>query len=87
VVAKHLITLDHLSGGRLVREPLSPQALADYLGGVVPASWDVVAFWAPGVPAGECADVGASRLIESTLPVGGWVNEFHDRVRRGPARD
>jgi alkanesulfonate monooxygenase SsuD/methylene tetrahydromethanopterin reductase-like flavin-dependent oxidoreductase (luciferase family) len=65
---------------------LTPQVLADYLGGDVPAGWDVVTSWAEGVPADEYADVGATWLIESTWPVDDWVGEFHDRVRRGPGR-
>lgn len=67
-------------------EVLEPQALADYvaLAGLRPAGWDVVAPWAPGVPADEYADAGATWLIESTRPVGDWIEEFRDRVRRDP---
>jgi alkanesulfonate monooxygenase SsuD/methylene tetrahydromethanopterin reductase-like flavin-dependent oxidoreductase (luciferase family) len=63
---------------------LTPEALASYLGGDVPAGWDVVASWAAGVPAAEYGDVGATWLVESTWPVGDWVDDFRARVRRGP---
>ncbi len=68
------------------RELLEPESLADYLGDVKPG-WDVVAPWAPGVPADEYADAGATWLIESTWPVGDWAQEFHDRIRRDPHDD
>jgi len=65
------------------RELLMPDSLADYLGDVEPG-WDVVAPWAPGEPAQEYADAGATWLVESTWPVGDWVDEFHTRIRRDP---
>jgi alkanesulfonate monooxygenase SsuD/methylene tetrahydromethanopterin reductase-like flavin-dependent oxidoreductase (luciferase family) len=65
-------------------ESLSPDELATYVG-PVPTGWDVVAPWAPGVPAREYHDAGATWLVDSTWPVGDWVGEFHERVRRGPA--
>jgi len=68
------------------RELLLPESLADYLGDVEPG-WDVVAPWAPGVPAQEYADAGATWLVESTRPIGGWVDEFHARIRRNPHDD
>lgn len=66
------------------RELLTPDVLASYLGGDAPAGWDVVSTWAPGVPAEEYADAGATWLVESTWPVGDWVGEFRERVRRDP---
>lgn len=69
------------------QERLTPGTLADYLAGDVPHGWDVVAPWAPGVPAEEYADAGATWLIESTWPVDDWVGDFHSRVRRGPVLD
>ncbi len=66
------------------REKLTPDGLASYLGEAPQPGWDVVAPWAPGVPAQEYADAGATWLVESTWPVGDWVQEFHDRVRRDP---
>lgn len=66
-------------------EKLTPDALADYLGGDTPPGWDVVAPWSPGIPAGEYADAGATWLVESTWPTEtGWEQEFHDRIRRDP---
>lgn len=64
-------------------ELLEPDSLAEYVG-EVKAGWDVVAPWAPGVPANEYAAAGATWLIESTWPVNDWVQEFHDRIRRDP---
>jgi alkanesulfonate monooxygenase SsuD/methylene tetrahydromethanopterin reductase-like flavin-dependent oxidoreductase (luciferase family) len=64
---------------------LTPQALADYLAGDVPEGWDVVASRAPGFSPSEYADAGATWLVDSTWPVGDWVGEFHERVRRGPS--
>jgi alkanesulfonate monooxygenase SsuD/methylene tetrahydromethanopterin reductase-like flavin-dependent oxidoreductase (luciferase family) len=64
---------------------MTPDELASYLDGVDrPDRWDVVASWAPGVAAGEYADVGATWLIDGTWPEGDWVAEFRTRVRRGP---
>jgi alkanesulfonate monooxygenase SsuD/methylene tetrahydromethanopterin reductase-like flavin-dependent oxidoreductase (luciferase family) len=63
---------------------LMPAALAAYLAEDVPAGWDVVASWAPGVPAAEYAGAGATWLVESTWPQGDWVDELHARVRQGP---
>lgn len=66
------------------REKLTPDGLASYLGETPEHGWEVVAPWAPGVPAQEYADAGATWLVESTWPVGDWVQEFHDRIRRDP---
>ncbi|MBA3310845.1 MAG: LLM class flavin-dependent oxidoreductase [Nocardioidaceae bacterium] len=69
------------------RELLTPDTLAEYLGGDTPDGWDVVASWAPGVPAADYAEAGATWLVESTWPVGDWEQEFHDRIRRDPRSD
>ncbi len=66
---------------------LTPAALAAYVGEKPRPDWDVVASWAPGVPADEFADAGATWLVESTDPEGDWVGEFRDRVRRNPRDD
>ena len=65
-------------------ELLTPDALAGYLDGDAPAGWDVVVPWKAGVPAEEYAAAGATWLVESTWPVGDWVEEFKARVRRDP---
>ncbi|MGC0252560.1 hypothetical protein [Pseudactinotalea sp. Z1748] len=51
----------------------TPQELVAYLDQVPPAAdqdgdWDVVALWAEGVPAQECADAGVTWLVESAWP-------------------
>lgn len=71
----------------IARGDLLPQALADYLALGEPRreGWDVVASWAAGVPAREYTDAGATWLVESTWPRGDWVEEFHARIRSGPA--
>jgi alkanesulfonate monooxygenase SsuD/methylene tetrahydromethanopterin reductase-like flavin-dependent oxidoreductase (luciferase family) len=67
------------------RDLLRPGELVAYLDGVErPASWDVVANWAPGVPADEYADAGATWLVEGIWPQGDWVRELRDRIGKGP---
>ena len=70
----------------IARGVLTPRALADYLalGGPRRVGWDVVASWAPGVPAAEYADAGATWLVASAWPVGDWVEKLHGRARRDP---
>jgi alkanesulfonate monooxygenase SsuD/methylene tetrahydromethanopterin reductase-like flavin-dependent oxidoreductase (luciferase family) len=63
---------------------LTPADLVDYLHGEIPDGWDVVASWAPEYGASEYAAAGATWLVESTMPVGDWVDEFRGRVRSGP---
>lgn len=63
---------------------LRPDQLAAYVGDRARPGWDVVAPWAPGVPAGEYAEAGATWLIESTWPLDDWVPEFRRRVAGGP---
>jgi alkanesulfonate monooxygenase SsuD/methylene tetrahydromethanopterin reductase-like flavin-dependent oxidoreductase (luciferase family) len=64
---------------------LTPDDLSAYLGGDVPAGWDVLAHAAPGIPAGEYAAVGATWLIDSTWPVTeDWMSELRARVLAGP---
>jgi alkanesulfonate monooxygenase SsuD/methylene tetrahydromethanopterin reductase-like flavin-dependent oxidoreductase (luciferase family) len=69
------------------RELLTPDELADYLGGEIAPGWDVIVSRAPGVPAGEYADVGATWLVDSTWPRDAWVEELRARVRQGPGSD
>jgi alkanesulfonate monooxygenase SsuD/methylene tetrahydromethanopterin reductase-like flavin-dependent oxidoreductase (luciferase family) len=66
------------------RELLLPDQLAAYIGPHLRPEWDVVSPWAPGVPAEEYADAGATWLVESTEPLGDWVPEFRQRVNAGP---
>lgn len=64
---------------------LSPAALAGYLAGVErPAGWEVVVAQAPGVPADEYRDAGATWLVAGAWPAGDWLAELQDRVRAGP---
>lgn len=63
---------------------LGPADLRAYVGQAPRPDWDVLSQWAPGVPAAEYADVGATWLIDSAWPEGDWLREFGDRVRQGP---
>jgi alkanesulfonate monooxygenase SsuD/methylene tetrahydromethanopterin reductase-like flavin-dependent oxidoreductase (luciferase family) len=66
-------------------EPLTPGELQGYVGDDRRAGWDVVCPWHPDHGAEEYADAGATWLTLSTWPIEhGWVEEFSDRVRRGP---
>ena len=69
---------------------LTPGELADYLtldGGSSQEGWDVVAHPAPGVPAQEYAEAGATWLVESTWPAAeGWDAALDRVVRAGPDR-
>lgn len=71
-------------------DALLPQALADYLaldGAPTSDGWDVVVSPAPGVPAQEYADAGATWLIESAWPrTDGWEDGLDEVVRGGPDR-
>lgn len=64
---------------------MTPDELDVYLGSdPKPAGWDVIAPWAPGVPADEYASIGATWLTVSTWPFGDWFDEIKTVVRRGP---
>jgi alkanesulfonate monooxygenase SsuD/methylene tetrahydromethanopterin reductase-like flavin-dependent oxidoreductase (luciferase family) len=66
-------------------EPPTPDQLAGYLAGVeAPPGWEVVAAWAPGVPAAEYAAAGATWLVEGCWPEGDWVTELRARITAGP---
>jgi alkanesulfonate monooxygenase SsuD/methylene tetrahydromethanopterin reductase-like flavin-dependent oxidoreductase (luciferase family) len=66
---------------------MRPDEVEAYVGGIDrPADWDLVVSGAPGVPADEYAGVGTTWLISSTWPDSGWVEDFHPRLRQGPAR-
>lgn len=64
---------------------LTPEQLADYLGGDVPTGWDVVSPRNPDFSSKEYADAGATWLVSSTWPLeDDWVDEFRGRIRKGP---
>jgi len=66
-------------------EPPTPDRLAGYLAGVeAPPGWEVVATWAPGVPAAEYSGAGATWLVEGCWPEGDWVAELRRRIAAGP---
>jgi alkanesulfonate monooxygenase SsuD/methylene tetrahydromethanopterin reductase-like flavin-dependent oxidoreductase (luciferase family) len=66
-------------------EPPTPDELASYLAGVErPAGWEVVATWAPGIPADEYAAAGATWVVEGCWPEGDWVTELRARITVGP---
>jgi alkanesulfonate monooxygenase SsuD/methylene tetrahydromethanopterin reductase-like flavin-dependent oxidoreductase (luciferase family) len=69
-------------------QPLTPDLLADYLGGEPrPPGWDVVVPILPGVDPSEFADVGATWLFDSVRPDrAGWVEDLTATIRRGPPR-
>ncbi|HEX2564203.1 MAG TPA: hypothetical protein VHK25_09820 [Acidimicrobiales bacterium] len=65
----------------------SPEELTTYLQGVErPPGWDVLAAWAPAVPADEYASAGATWLVDSVWPEGDWVADIRGRVAAGPLR-
>lgn len=69
-----------------IGEPhLTPDGLASYVRDVIRPGWDVVAPHAPGVPAQEYADAGATWLVASTRPFDDWVRELRERIEAGPA--
>lgn len=67
-------------------ELMTPAGLSAYLDGVDGSAdgWDVVSPWAAGHSAQEYADSGATWLVQSTRPIGDWVDEFRARVQAGP---
>jgi alkanesulfonate monooxygenase SsuD/methylene tetrahydromethanopterin reductase-like flavin-dependent oxidoreductase (luciferase family) len=65
--------------------PLTPAELADYLAGVDHRpGWEVVATLAPGVPAGEYRDAGATWLVEGEWPDGDWYRRLRTLIEAGP---
>ncbi len=65
--------------------PITPEQLDAYLEGVDrPDGWDVVATWAPGVPADEYESAGATWLVDGAWPEGDWVDDLRARIRSGP---
>jgi alkanesulfonate monooxygenase SsuD/methylene tetrahydromethanopterin reductase-like flavin-dependent oxidoreductase (luciferase family) len=65
---------------------LTPDELAAYVEGIdAPSRWDIVASWAPGVPADEYVSVRATWLVEGAWPEGDWVADLRSRIRHGPA--
>jgi alkanesulfonate monooxygenase SsuD/methylene tetrahydromethanopterin reductase-like flavin-dependent oxidoreductase (luciferase family) len=66
-------------------EPLTPQALAAYLGPERLPGWDVVVPVLTGVGTAEFADAGATWLFDSVRPDRpGWVDDLTATIRRGP---
>jgi alkanesulfonate monooxygenase SsuD/methylene tetrahydromethanopterin reductase-like flavin-dependent oxidoreductase (luciferase family) len=71
--------------------PAGPEEVAAFLGSepeMVAArdrpGYEIVMGRAPGVPAGEYADAGATWLVESAWPDGDWFEDLLGRVRKGP---
>jgi alkanesulfonate monooxygenase SsuD/methylene tetrahydromethanopterin reductase-like flavin-dependent oxidoreductase (luciferase family) len=65
-------------------ELLTPDVLAGYVAGETRPGWDVVAPRKPGIPVDEYAAAGATWLVDSTWPLGEWVDELRDTIRSGP---
>lgn len=64
---------------------LTPERLADYLGGPPPDGWEVVVPWNRDIPVQEYADAGATWLTESAWPLDDdWLADFRNRVGAGP---
>ena len=64
---------------------LSPADLAAYVGEHPRDGWDLVAQWAPGVPAEEFAAVGVTWLMRSVWPQEqGWLDELRALAGSGP---
>lgn len=67
-------------------EPLTPEVVAKVVAITGrPPGFDVVATGAPGVPAQEYADAGATWLVRSMWPRAGYLNELRLVARGGPA--
>jgi len=65
---------------------LSPTDLAAYVGEHPRDGWDLVAQWAPGVPAEEFEAVGVTWLMRSVWPKEeGWLDELRELVAAPPA--
>ena len=63
-----------------------PDDLAAYVGAHPHDGWDLVAQWAPGVPAEEFAAAGVTWLMRSTWPSEeGWLDELRELVGSPPA--
>jgi alkanesulfonate monooxygenase SsuD/methylene tetrahydromethanopterin reductase-like flavin-dependent oxidoreductase (luciferase family) len=66
-------------------QPPTPGQLDEYLGGVDrPPGWQVVAMWAPGVPADEYESAGVTWLVEGCWPEGDWVADLRARITARP---
>lgn len=73
--------------------PLGPEELADYVADLptstrepgMPA-FELVANWAPGADPAGYAAVGADWLVDSTWPMGDWVDGFRAQIAEGPPR-
>jgi len=71
--------------------PVGPDEIAAFLrtepelvAAMAHPGYDVIMGRAPGVPADEYADAGATWLVESAWPEGGWLDDLAGRVRAGP---
>lgn len=77
-----------LSGSEV---PATPDEIAAFLASepemvaaMARPGYDVVMGWAPGIPADEYADAGATWLVESAWPEYDWFDDLAGRVRAGP---
>jgi alkanesulfonate monooxygenase SsuD/methylene tetrahydromethanopterin reductase-like flavin-dependent oxidoreductase (luciferase family) len=69
----------------IANPPLSPDALASYVGERPRDDWDLVAQWAPGFTAEEFAAAGATWLVRSVWPnEEGWLDELREMAAAGP---
>jgi alkanesulfonate monooxygenase SsuD/methylene tetrahydromethanopterin reductase-like flavin-dependent oxidoreductase (luciferase family) len=66
-------------------EPLDPSTIEHIVATLEPApGFDVVASWAEGFDAAAYEAAGATWLVDSRWPVGGWYDELLAVARRGP---
>jgi alkanesulfonate monooxygenase SsuD/methylene tetrahydromethanopterin reductase-like flavin-dependent oxidoreductase (luciferase family) len=64
---------------------LSPGDIAEYLKGIErPPGWDVWAGLTPDHSVADFEEAGVTWLLDAPWPMGDWVAELRERIRKGP---